>query len=313
MKYTQLTISAPAEWEEALTMLLYAYGAPGLEVEDPALIAAHLAAGAWDASVFDGQTLDIGRITMRALFPADMPLHSLYQDIAALSPRWRELFRWSAAPLPERDWLQAWRDSFPKLKLGRQLVVLPYWRKEEIAPPETTLFIAPGQAFGTGDHATTALVAELLEEQLRPGCKVADVGCGSGILAIAALKLGAARALAVDNDPLCAVSVAEHRALNGLTEAKLPFLAGDILRDAPVRAAIRAFAPQMLLSNIVAGVIVELAVFAAALLAPGGRWICGGILEEKERQVLAALSAEGWQVLKRRQRAGWLALCCGRD
>jgi ribosomal protein L11 methyltransferase len=187
---------------------------------------------------------------------------------------------------------------------------MPHWRQERLEVGKTPLLIAPGQAFGTGDHATTALVAELLEDYLQPGHRVADLGCGSGILAIAALKLGAAQALAVDNDPLCAASVAEHRALNGINAQKLPFLAGDILQNAAVQGAIRAFTPDILLSNIVATVVAKLAAPAAAFLPQDARWISGGILREKERAVRQALSAAGWQIIEQRERQGWLAFCC---
>lgn len=309
MDYIQVTINAPTDWEEALTMVLYAHGAPGLEVEEPSLIAAHLAAGDWDASVFEGQPLETSRLTLRALFPAELPLQPLYQDIAALTPAHKSLFTINATPLPRQNWQQAWRDSFPTLRLGRSLVVMPQWRQEAVRAQETALVISPGQAFGTGDHATTALCLELLEPYLRPGCKVADVGCGSGILAIAALKLGANAALAVDNDPLCTASVAEHRGLNCLTEQELPFMLGDILQDPSLQAACRAFAPDLLLSNIVAAVVAALAVPAAEILAPGGFWICGGILQEKELSVQEAFAAAGWQVLERREREGWLSFC----
>ncbi|MCL1906279.1 MAG: 50S ribosomal protein L11 methyltransferase [Clostridiales bacterium] len=310
MSYTRFSVEAPAEWEDALTMVLYAHGAPGLEVEDPAIIAAHLAAGDWDASVFDGQAVKTGRVILRAIFPGDMPLTSLYRDIASLSAEHGRLFAISATSLPEQDWQRLWRESFPTLCLGQKLVVTPYWRKEAITPGKKALFISPGQAFGTGDHATTALCAELLEKYMRPGCKVADVGCGSGILAIAALKLGAARALAIDNDPLCAASIAEHRAINSLTEVSLPFLEGDILLDAAVQNACRVFAPKLLISNIVADVVAKLALPVSAMLVPGGIWICGGILREKERQVAEALAAARWQVLERRQSGEWLVFCC---
>ena len=313
MSYVRFTVSAPAEWEEALTMILYAHGAPGLEIEDPSLITAHLTAGDWDASVFDGKTIECGRITLHALFPADMPLTSLCEDIASLIPKRNSLFTISAAPLPEQDWRQVWRESFPTLRLGRSLIVTPYWRKESLDPPDRAVFISPGQAFGTGDHATTALVAELLEQYIQPRCKVADIGCGSGILALAALKLGAAQALAIDNDPLCAASVAEHRSLNGFTVEELPFLLGDILRDAALQSACRAFAPQLLLSNIVASVVAELALPAASMMDSCGLWICGGILCEKEQYITKALAAARWQVLERREREGWLAFCCRRE
>jgi len=120
---------------------------------------------------------------------------------------------------------------------------------------------------------------------------------------------GANAALAVDNDPLCTASVAEHRGLNCLTEQELPFMLGDILQDPSLQAACRAFAPDLLLSNIVAAVVAALAVPAAEILAPGGFWICGGILQEKELSVQEAFAAAGWQVLERREREGWLSFC----
>lgn len=313
MSYVSFSVSAPAQWEEALTMLLYAHGAPGLEIDDPSLIAAHLAAGDWDASVFDGQRLEVGRITLRALFAKDTPLQALYEDIAALSPQHERLFTISAAPQPEQNWQQTWRESFPTLRLSRSLVVMPYWRKESLRPPQKAIIISPGQAFGTGDHATTALCAELLEEYLLPGAQVADVGCGSGILAIAALRLGAVQALAIDNDPLCAASVAEHRALNGLTAEELPFLLGDIIQDTALHSACRAFAPQLVLANIVASVVAALAAPLATILPAHGLWILGGILKEKESLVREALTAARWQILSRRERQGWLAFCCRKD
>ena len=309
MGYLQLFIEAPAAWEEILAALLYAHGAPGLEIDDPAIIAAHLAAGDWDASVFDGQIIETGRITLRALFAEDAPLQPLYDDIAALTPEYGRLFAISTAPLPEQDWQLLWRESFPTLRLCRGLLATPYWRKESLPDGETPLYISPGMAFGTGDHATTALAAELLASYLRPGQRVLDVGCGSGILAVAAIKLGAARALAVDNDEICAESLAEHRALNDIGADDLPFLYGDILRDKPLQAACRAFAADMLLANIVAGVIMELAAPAASFMPGGGLMIISGILCEKEAEVCAALTARGWRMLERRERRGWLAFC----
>lgn len=307
-EYQQITIEAPTEWEEIITMLLFAHGAPGVQTDDPAIIAAHLAAGDWDASVFDGRPIETGRLVLCALFPSDMPLQPLYEDIAVFCPDYQRLLKISAAPLPPTDWQRAWREAFPALHLGPSLVVMPHWRKESLDPGQTPLYISPGMAFGTGDHATTALCAELLEQYLQPGQRVLDVGCGSGILSIAALKLGAKQALAIDNDEICAASMAEHGELNGIGADELRFICGDALHDSHIQAACRDFAADMLLSNIVAGVIIGLAASAALMLAPGGLWIASGILLEKEAEVLAALAAQGWLVVERREREGWIAL-----
>lgn len=312
MEYQQLTIESPAEWEEILTALLFAHGAPGVEVDDPALIAAHLAAGDWDASVFDGQQLAAGRLVLRALFPAGLPLAALHADITACCPEHKNLLQISATPLPYTDWQRVWRESFPALPLGHRLIIMPHWRKEAVAPGQTVLYISPGLAFGTGDHATTALTAELLEHYLQPGQNVLDLGCGSGILAIAALKLGAKQALAVDIDKTCAASVAEHGALNNIGGDNLRFICGDALHDAAAQTACRDFGADIMLANIVAGVIMELAEPAAFMMSPGGLWISSGIICEKEAEVRAAFDDWGWQVLERRERDGWLAFCCCR-
>ncbi|MCL1975195.1 MAG: 50S ribosomal protein L11 methyltransferase, partial [Firmicutes bacterium] len=241
MNYKKLTIKAPKIWEEALTMVLYAHNAPGLEIEDPSIIAEHLAKGDWDASVFDGQVIETGVVALHALFPVHIPLKALYEDIAALCPQHTEIFEITSIALPELDWQQVWREFFPVLYIGRSLLIKPYWSTKSIIAERKAVLISPGQAFGTGDHATTALALELLEKQPLLSRKLLDIGCGSGILAIAAIKLGAAQALAADNDPLCARSVAEHRLLSNIAEETLPFLAGDILQDVSLQNACRIF------------------------------------------------------------------------
>lgn len=306
MKYTKFTVQAPSAWEEPLTMVLYLNGAPALQIEDPSIIAEHLAKGEWDASVFDGQIIETGQIVLHAIFPADTRLDLLRQDIAALSPEHSSLFNISTASLPEQDWQQIWRDSFPTLKPGKSLVISPYWRKSGTNSAQTTVYVSPGQAFGTGDHATTALMLQLLEDWLPAGCKVADIGSGSGILAISALKLGAAQALAIDNDPLCKISIAEHMTINDIAKEALTFGLGDILKNKSLQRQLQAFQADLLLSNIVASVIIELAALSAGFVAEGGLWICGGILREKEPQVLKAFSANKWQILHREENGEWL-------
>lgn len=311
--YRQIIIEAPSEAEDVLCGLCFAAGADGVEIDDPALIARHLVYGDWDASVYDGQEIATGRVTLRALWPPGADLSGFYATYTAFTAGCEQQFHLSETPLPECDWQQQWRDNFPSLHLTERLWVQPYWRDVPDEPGCATLLVAPGMAFGTGDHATTALAARLLERYIYAGARVLDLGTGSGILAIAAHKLGAGRLLAVDVDELCRASVAQHRRLNNLAEATLPLLIGDVLQDAGLRWACNHFQADLVVSNIISKVLCELAPYTAAMLRPGGRWLLSGILAEKQPLVRAALTAAHWRIDCHMQEGEWLAFACSRE
>jgi ribosomal protein L11 methyltransferase len=210
--------------------------------------------------------------------------------------------------IQDQDWSQAWKQHYQPILIGKRLVIVPAWL-ESPAPERIVIRMDPGMAFGTGTHPTTQLCLELLEAcmaQVVPQeTDIIDVGCGSGILSIAALKLGARRAVAVDIDPQ-AVSVAqENAALNGVT-AGLEVGLGSVaeLRDGffTIRSG------QIVLANILALVIIQLlGAGFADLLAPGGTAIFSGILAEQEGDVAAACEKAGLKVAGRRQSADWVA------
>lgn len=195
----------------------------------------------------------------------------------------------TSAPLEDVDWSLAWRTRIGAHRLGT-LTVTPPWLAEGL-PPATTVVIEPAMAFGTGEHPTTRGVVRLLEGTIRPGDAVADLGAGSAVLAIAAVKLGAARAFAIENDADSIANGEENVVRNGVA-AQVAVLEGDAAQLLPLVAPVR-----VILANIISSVLLELLPALPAALAPEGEIILSGILQEERPSILAALAAQGWRVV----------------
>jgi ribosomal protein L11 methyltransferase len=203
----------------------------------------------------------------------------------------------------EEDWAEAWKEHFHVERFGERIVVVPSWRQHDSAPNDLVIRLDPGMAFGTGQHETTRMCLEALERAVRPGARVLDAGCGSGILSLAAAGLGAPEVLALDIDENCVRVTRENaaaNALDGVVRAERGSL-GDAWPEA-------AGAPgvfDVIVANIIARVIVELAPHFARALAPGGRVIVSGVIEEREREVVDALEAAGLRIETRRAMGDW--------
>lgn len=214
------------------------------------------------------------------------------------------------ASIKEEDWAYGWQKYYHPLAIGERLYIVPEWEREEPVPAgRTAVCLNPGLTFGTGAHASTQLCLELLERAAEPGSRVLDLGCGSGILSIAALRLGAAAALGVDIDPKAVDVAYENAALNGIGRDKYTVRAGDVLSDKALAAELAGAGPYgMVLANIVADVIIPLSARVPGLLAPGGHFICSGIIVPRCSEVEAALEKNGLTVRERREENGWCAL-----
>jgi ribosomal protein L11 methyltransferase len=192
--------------------------------------------------------------------------------------------------------------------VGRRIYIVPDWMRGRPVPEgRTPLYLNPGLTFGTGSHPTTQLCLELLEGTLRPGDRVLDLGCGSGILAIAALALGASRAAGVDIDPKAADVAFENAALNGIGPDRLSVYAGDVLTDKRLAGRLNPGQNRVVLANIVADVIIPLSARAGDFLAPDGVFLTSGIIEGRQGEVRAALEGNGFAVTGHRERGGWHA------
>jgi ribosomal protein L11 methyltransferase len=183
-------------------------------------------------------------------------------------------------------------------------VVKPSWRRYDALAGETIIEIDPGMAFGTGTHPTTVMCLQLIEERLRPGMRFLDVGTGSGILMIAAAKLGAWQVTGVDNDPLAVEVARRNLGANQIARDTAEVLTGSLVAEIDGRF-------DLVAANILAEVIVTLAADLSAVLKPQGRVICSGIIRSKQAEVLAALEAAGLAQLECRCQEEWVAVVVG--
>lgn len=208
----------------------------------------------------------------------------------------------------EADWASAWKAHFPVLRIGRRLVIRPTWRHHRAGPDEVVVALDPGMAFGTGLHPTTRLCLRALEDLaaadvLGSASRVLDLGSGSGILAIAAAKLGARRVLALDVDPIAVEATAANARRNRLAR-RIEARRGSLPSGA---------APfDVVLANLVASILVELAPSLAAELVPDGRLVASGIVEARVAEVESAFGAAGLAVVERLEEGDWVALLAQR-
>jgi ribosomal protein L11 methyltransferase len=226
----------------------------------------------------------------------------------------------SIRALAERDWTEAWKEQYHLQRIGRRTVIVPAWENYAPAPGEIVIRLEPGMAFGTGLHATTRLCLKALEDRIVPGWDVLDVGTGSGVLAIAAAKLGARSVLALDADPAAVTVARENAAMNAVADqvsvrhGTLP--GGDAV---PRHFGTGGGLPllesgsfDLIVINILAAAIVGMASGLVARLAPMGHVIAAGLIESQEQEVIDAFRGEGLGPVGRGQEDEWVTLVAQR-
>ena len=315
MDWLEFTLLVPAADVESAAEVLRRHCPGGVSIEEPIL----------SADGEEGYALDPGRpVTVRAYLPRQGDVtrrrRALRRELAvlglasALRTRWRR----------EEEWAEAWKRFFDVERVGRRLVVCPIWIDYAPRAEEVVIRLDPGMAFGTGQHPTTRLCLEALESRLRPGQEVPgrartgprlgapawvlDLGTGSGILAIAAALLGAARVIALDNDPVAVGVARQNVAVNGV-EGRVRVLEGSLGAAGPLPDAGE---PRfdMVLANISTAGITEMAPALARVLAPGGTLVASGISDGSVEVCRGALEKAGLRVLDQADREGWCALIC---
>ena len=283
---------------ELVSDLFSALGAKGVVVEDPHLIPVE--GWAEDAVPSAGQPAVTGYLPMDdRINPVRQSLERSLADLARANGFTFEI---TTRAIAEEDWAESWKTFFHPEKITQRMVVKPTWRDYEAKADELILEIDPGMAFGTGTHPTTVLCLELLEQTILPGHHVLDVGTGSGILLLAAAKLGAAGLTGVDSDPV-ALDVARANLLrNGIVESDVRLYCGNLVDPLTGQYDVVA-------ANILADVIIDLLDDLGRILKPGGVFICSGIIETRQRAVADKMTATGLTMTKVLNWQEWVALC----
>jgi len=218
----------------------------------------------------------------------------------------------TVAPLAEVDWEESWKDNYPPQEVGEKIVVLPYWLAEE-ETDRVKVILDPGLTFGTGAHPSTQMVMEKMEEVVKPGFKCLDLGSGSGILSIAALRLGAESAIGIDIDPKAEDIARENAAYNGFAAPRFTALTGNVTEDRELMEKLAADEYDLVLVNIVADVIIGLSPVLPNFLTEKSTLICSGILDVRLGEVCAALEKAGLTVTAVKEKEDWRSVTARKE
>ena len=219
----------------------------------------------------------------------------------------------SCAPLKDENWEESWKDNYTAVEVGEKLVVLPYWLAEEDHAGRLPVILDPGLTFGTGTHPSTQMVLAAMEKLVKPGSHCLDLGSGSGILSIAALRLGANCAIGIDIDPKAEGIARENAAYNGFASPEFTALTGNVTTDRPLMDRLSQNAYDVVLVNIVADVIIGLAPVLPGFLTENSTLILSGILDTRLADVTSAIEKAGLSVTEVYQKEDWQCITAKKE
>ncbi len=302
MSWLEISLTVSAEAAEAVAEVLSRYAPQGVAVE---------------ATQFeitpDEHGVPVGPMIVRAYLPADERLEATRAQVEEglwHLGRLLPLPEPTYTPIADVDWSQAWKANFRPIRVGRRLMIIPAWLDPPLSPDDLPIRLDPGMAFGTGTHPTTQLCLAAIERHLRPGLPVIDLGTGSGILSIAAARLGSGTILAVDIDAEAVRIARDNVAANGVAD-RVRVERGSLAEVAAGRFGAR-HAP-LVIANILARVIVDLFDHGlAGLVEPGGLMVLSGILDSQAYEVRAALQTNGLMFAAQEQIDDWVAIIARR-
>jgi ribosomal protein L11 methyltransferase len=318
MIWQEVTIRTTEAAVEMISNFFHEQGAGGVTIEESGTLnkPRDTSLGQW----YELPLNDIpeGEAVVQAYFPDGEPVEAIVEGLRLFVEEIRTYPTdvgqavISVRAVKEEDWANAWKQYFKPVRLTDRLTIKPTWEDYEARSDEIILELDPGMAFGTGTHATTALCLKTLEQVIRPGMDVIDVGTGSGILSIAAAKLGARQVLALDLDPIAVSSAKENVSLNQL-EDKVEVVLSDLLQvlkgrvDQPNQTGVR-LPVQLVVANILAEIILLFIHDVYEALEAGGIYVVSGVIERKADLVQAGLEQAGFRIIRTETDQDWVVL-----
>lgn len=298
MNYREIKLKFKKEYEEKVEIFLSDLGIDNMAIEDPEdLKIFQERQNAWD--LYDDDLIKLEKGFIRFTIYLD-DIHDNDEREAKIKAYIKELGgEFSKEIIDDSDWKNNWKKFFKILKPNKTIVIVPTWEEYEKKDGEEIIKLEPGMAFGTGSHETTSLCIKKLEEYIKPGMKVLDIGTGSGILSIAASKLGASKVLGVDIDPMSVYIANENKKLNEVTNAE--FIVGDLLSKVKDKY-------DIVVSNILAEVIVTMTGDLHKFMNKDGIFISSGILKVKSAMVIDSLEANGFDILNVEDLNEWTSI-----
>ena len=310
MAWLEITIDTAAEKINSVVTVLTAKGFADLVIEDQEEFETFLEENKayWDYidEEFQEKLQGLSHIKLYLEDTDTAGMERLKKAVAELK------LSMTVAPLAEVDWEESWKDNYPPQEVGEKIVVLPYWLAEE-ETDRVKVILDPGLTFGTGAHPSTQMVMEKMEEVVKPGFKCLDLGSGSGILSIAALRLGAESAIGIDIDPKAEDIARENAAYNGFGAPAFTALTGNVTEDKELMSRLAADEYDLVLVNIVADVIIGLSPVLPNFLTEKSTLICSGILDVRLEEVCAALQKAGLTVTAVKEKEDWRSVTARKE
>ncbi len=321
MNWIQVTIFTTSAGIEPVSGRLYDLGVTGLEIEDEQDFKDFLENNKqyWDYVDDELVKKMEGETKVKVYVSDDSAGRELLLAIKSTLAHLKELdtenefgrLETETDNMTEEDWANNWRQYFRTMEIGEKIIIKPEW-EELTEPTDRVVFnIEPGMSFGTGSHYTTQLCLEALEKYITPGIKMLDLGCGSGILSIISLLLGAEEAVAVDIDPNAVDTAYANAARNGIDKSRYTVLSGNVVTDTDIQEKIAKNKYEVVAANIVADVIIGLAPKAREYMKEGGVFITSGIIDDRIDDVTSALKENGFNIIKVSRRKDWASIICG--
>ncbi len=301
MEWTDIKTTVPAAYAETAEAIATGISGGGIYIEDYRDLEQQVQAIA-HVDLIEQALLEKSRneVTVHLYIAPDENFAEIAELMQDRLTRAEVPYTLSCEGVKQEDWENGWKQYYHAMEIGRRLAIVPSWEQYETSRAVITL--DPGMAFGTGTHETTALCLETLDECVRGGERVLDIGTGSGILAIAALKLGAAGAEGVDIDPMCVRTAGENAQRNGVQQ-NFKVLVGDLSDKASGQY-------DVICANIVASAIKALVPCVPPLLKQGGIFMASGIIDTRRDEVIDAVQAAGLTIRQVKEKNGWVCLVC---